>query len=164
MAARIIDPPGIGLINFLPGSTAHCRKGDCSVETISISIPTMYGDHHVVEVRRILLAIPGVSEVYASSAFQFAEVEFDPAVVGVEDINRVLEAAGYLGELEVPVETGAQATLLEGESIFMRHTEAYAQTRDTVSFAQQVPFSGRPLWPCPGMGILKNGEKEPSNA
>jgi hypothetical protein len=23
-----------------------------------------------------------------------------------------------------------------------------------VSFAQQVPYSGRPLWPCPGMGTL----------
>lgn len=134
------------------------------METTSFTIPTMYGDHHVVEVRRILLDIPGVNDVYASSAFQVVEVEFDPAALAAEDIRQVLEAAGYLGELEVPVETGARAANPEGKAVFMRHTEAYAQTRETVSFAQQVPFSGRALWPCPGMGTLVNGEKEPENA
>lgn len=134
------------------------------METTSFSIPTMYGDHHVVEVRRILLATPGVTDVYASSAFQVVEVEFDPAAVAVEDIRQVLEAAGYLGDLEVPVETGARSAMPEGKAVFMRHTEAYAQTRETVSFAQQVPFSGRSLWPCPGMGIVVNGQKEVNNA
>jgi copper chaperone CopZ len=124
----------------------------------------MYGDHHVVEVRRILLALPGVTGVYASSAFQVVEVEFDPAELAVEDVRQVLETAGYLGELEVAVETGARLADPEGQATFQRHTEAYAQTRDTVSFTQQVQFSGRPLWPCPGMGILKNGDKEPSHA
>ena len=134
------------------------------METTSFSIPTMYGDHHVVAVRKLLLDTPGVAGVYASSAFQFVEVEYDPAVVAVGEIRQVLESAGYLGELEVAVETGARAADPEGQVVYQRHTEAYAQTRDTVSFAQRVPFSGRPLWPCPGMGILENGEKEPSNA
>ena len=134
------------------------------METTSFRIPTMYGDHHVVEVRKTLLALPGVTSVYASSAFQIVEVEFDPAAIAVGDIRQTLETAGYLGELEVAVETGARFADPEGQAVYQRHTEAYAQTRDTVSFAQQVPFSGRPLWPCPGMGILENGEKEQTNA
>lgn len=27
--------------------------------------------------------------------------------------------------------------------------------KETVSFAQRVDYSGRPLWPCPGMGAVK---------
>ena len=44
----------------------------------------MYGDHHVVEVRRLLLEMPGVTDVYASSSFQVVEVAFD----GVQSSNR----------------------------------------------------------------------------
>ena len=49
------------------------------METFVLELPTMYGDHHVVEVRRLLLGLPGVEEVYASSGFQSVEVTYDPA-------------------------------------------------------------------------------------
>jgi copper chaperone CopZ len=47
--------------------------------SVTIDLPAMYADHHVVEVRRILFEIPGVKAVDASSAFQVVKVEYDPA-------------------------------------------------------------------------------------
>jgi len=49
------------------------------MEKFVINLPAMYGDHHVTEVRRILMGLPGVSSVFASSAFKSAEISFDPA-------------------------------------------------------------------------------------
>jgi copper chaperone CopZ len=120
----------------------------------------MYGDHHVLEVRKLLLALPGVGEVYASSAFQIVEVSYDPAVLSPEKIQEALETAGYLGDLELPRETGALAAHPDGQEPFLRHTEAHIYTRETVSFTQKLPETGRPLWPCPGIGVLTNGHKK----
>jgi copper chaperone CopZ len=113
--------------------------------------PALYGDHHVTEVRRMLLALPGVKDVYASSAFQLVQVEFDEAQVTHDVLLRTLDEAGYLGQIQVLAETGVAA---EGDSVF-RHTATYATVKKTVSFAQKVPYSGRPLWNCPGMGVIK---------
>ncbi len=127
------------------------------METLTLELPAMYGDHHVLEVRRLLLETPGVTDVYASSSFRAAEITFDPAQVDGVTIKARLEEAGYLGELDLPMESGEPVTgrgASEGVSYF-RHTAAHESVGNTVSFAQQVPFSGRPLWPCPGMGTLK---------
>ena len=124
------------------------------METLTIDLPAMFGDHHVVEVRRLLLEIPGVEDVYASSSFRVAEVTYDPKKVDEEAIKGVLDEAGYLGNLAVPAEAGAPATELERDEAFFRHTAAYEQTREVVGFAQNVNYGGRPLWPCPGMGVI----------
>ncbi len=58
------------------------------MEKYTLDLPTMYGDHHVLEVRRILLEIPGIQDVYASSAFRAVEVTYDPAEVISGDIHR----------------------------------------------------------------------------
>jgi copper chaperone CopZ len=121
----------------------------------SLELPTLYGDHHVVEVRRILLELPGVQEVYASSGFQFVEVTYDPAQVGETQIRARLEAAGYLYELAVPQEAGVSDYQEASHKAFQRHTAAYEGTKQTVSFAQKVSYSGRPLWPCPGFGVVE---------
>lgn len=121
----------------------------------SLELPTLYGDHHVVEVRRILLELPGVQEVYASSGFQFVEVTYDPAQVGETEIRARLEAAGYLNELAVPQEAGVSDYQEASHKAFQRHTAAYEGTKQTVSFAQKVSYSGRPLWPCPGFGVVE---------
>ncbi|MEJ2487558.1 MAG: hypothetical protein P8Y68_17690 [Anaerolineales bacterium] len=47
------------------------------MKTFQTEIPTMYGDHHVREVRRLLLKLPGIDEIYASSSFQFLQLEYD---------------------------------------------------------------------------------------
>jgi excisionase family DNA binding protein len=137
-------------------------RKEISMEKTSIEVPTMYGDHHVIEVRRILLEMPGVDDVNASSCFHVVEVDYEPDKVSVDDIKAKLDEAGYLGELAVPVETGIAVTQQEKQNgdAFFRHTAAYEQTKSVVSFAQTVSYSGRPLWPCPGVGVIKQAETE----
>ena len=124
--------------------------------TVTLDLPAMYGDHHVVEVRRILFAIPGVTDVYASSAFHAAEVTFDPAQTSAEAIEHALGEAGYLDDLLVPVESDVPVTQEPGKDVTVfRHTAAVHAAGNIVTFGHKVPYSGRPLWPCPGMGPLK---------
>lgn len=136
------------------------------MEKLTVDLPTLYGDHHVVEVRRILLEIPGVEDVYASSAFRVVEVTFDAAKVSPEMITTTLHDAGYSGELPMPVEMGTTAvegnggTQTNGNRKFFRHTAVYETTRNVVSFQQRVNYEGRPLWPCPGMGPLQTNKPE----
>ena len=124
------------------------------MEIKTFETPALYGDHHVSEVRRILLELTGVSEVYASSAFQVIEVKYDPAKIKAEQISACLEEAGYLGEMPMLIETGIGVEKKEGDNFF-RHTATYETIKGTVSFAQRVDYSGRPLWPCPGLGAVK---------
>ena len=124
------------------------------MEIKTFETPALYGDHHVSEVRRILLELKGVSEVYASSAFQVIEVKYDPALIKVEQISACLEKAGYLGEVPMLIETGIAVEKKEGDNLF-RHTAIYESVKGTVSFAQSVDFKKRPLWPCPGLGAVK---------
>ena len=121
---------------------------------ITLELPALYGDHHVTEVRRILLEIPGVQDVYASSGFQMAEVEVEDSVT--EDaLKTVLEKAGYLGELPVAEEIEVSPAEKGGKSALFRHSALYEQTREAVSFTQEVENPGKALWPCPGMGPIE---------
>ena len=122
------------------------------MEEISLELPAMYADHHVTEVRNLLLEMPGVTEVYASSGFQVVEVRYDAAQVQPDDISNKLEKAGYLGQLPLPVETGKAGDQANGDRPFFRRSVTYEQTGKSLGFAQNIPFAGRPLWPCPGMG------------
>ena len=124
------------------------------MEIKTFETPALYGDHHVSEVRRILLELTGVSEVYASSAFQIIEVKYDPVKITVEQITACLEEAGYLGQVPMLIETGIAVEKIGGDHFF-RHTAVYETVKETISFAQRVDSSGRPLWPCPGMGAVK---------
>ena len=137
------------------------------MEVLNLDLPAMYGDHHVTEVRRLLLEIPGVEDVYASSDFQMVEVNYDPSKVESEVITNKLEQAGYIGELPIVVERGALDQSKNGDKPFYRNTAAYEQTGNTVGFAQKVPNSSRPLWPCPGLGPISQGssidEVEPTD-
>ncbi len=130
-----------------------------TLQTVTIEMPAMYADHHVVEVRRILFNLPGVEDVYASSAFKIVEVSYDPAKISEEQITICLKEAGYLGELLVPVELESTPAGDNGKKPFFRHTAVYEQTRQAMSFGQVVIFSGRPLWPCPGMGVIRKMEE-----
>jgi copper chaperone CopZ len=127
------------------------------METKTFETPALYGDHHVSEVRRILSEMTGVRDVYASSAFQLIEVTFDPKKVKAEQIKARLEEAGYLGEMPMLAETGVAVERKEGDEFF-RHTAVYETVKGTVSFAQRVNYSGRPLWPCPGLGPIKQSD------
>jgi copper chaperone CopZ len=119
--------------------------------SVAIDVPLMYADHHVIEVRRILLEAPGVNAVDASSAFHVVKIEYDPDKASEDALKKILDEHGYLGELEVPVESGKPAIDSDGSAYF-RHSAAHESAGTAVSFGQEIATSGRPLWPCPGMG------------
>ena len=125
------------------------------METTTFELPAMYADHHVLEVRRILLETPGVEDVYASSAFHVVEVTFDPEKTDVGALVEALDKAGYAQELPVAMETGVPVTESNGNPVYFRHTAAYEQTSQVVGFEQAVETPTKPLWPCPGMGPIR---------
>lgn len=124
------------------------------MKKITFETPRLYGDHHVTEVRRILLEMPGVQEVYASSAFRVIEATFEPARVTTEQLRSRLEEAGYLGDMPFVSEPGVAQTRADGSGFF-RQAAYYETTKQTISFAQRVQPEGEALWPCPGLGVLK---------
>ena len=128
------------------------------METKTFEAPALYGDHHVLEVQRILKELPGVEDVYASSAFQTIEVMFDEKKITTDKIAAQLGEAGYLGEIPMLVETGEAAYGRDNGNSNFRHTAVYETVKQTVSFAQRVQYQGRPLWPCPGLGLVKMDE------
>lgn len=124
---------------------------------VTFDVPLMYGDHHVVEVRRLLTGLSGVHDIYASSGFHVVEIEYDETQVTPEQLETVLSDAGYMGELPVLAEIGAVATDEKKSNVYFRHTAAFTQTGTTIGFAQEVTV-GRPLWPCPGIGVQHSYE------
>lgn len=129
------------------------------METKTFETPALYGDHHVTEVRRMLLELEGVMDVYASSAFQTIEVTYDESQINDLKIAARLEEAGYLSEWTIPIERGTAAEQGDGQKPYFRHTATYETVKHTVSFAQRVSYQGRPLWHCPGIGVLKVDEE-----
>jgi copper chaperone CopZ len=72
-----------------------------------LSVPKMWADHHVLEVREVLIALRGVEDIYASSAWKQLIVSYDPDKLDEPTIAGALSEAGY----------GAGETLeLEGEA------------------------------------------------
>ena len=130
------------------------------MKTKTFETPALYGDHHVTEVRRILLGFEGVTDVYASSAFQTIEVTYDESKINDLEIAVKLDEAGYLGEWTIPVEMGEAAQQGDEKKPFFRHTTTYETIKHTVSFAQNVSYQGRPLWHCPGIGAVRMDEEE----
>jgi hypothetical protein len=101
--------------------------------------------------------LPGVEDIYASSAFRVVDVTYDTDKTTEDAIAQVLSSAGYLGEWLQPEEKGVAAeTVAERKNTFFRHTEVFETSRQVVSFTQNVSFSGRPLWNCPGLGVINN--------
>jgi copper chaperone CopZ len=110
------------------------------MDTLTLKLPTMYGDHHVVKVRQVVTALSGVAEVAASAALQQLTVTFDPAQTSAEAITSALRASGY-----APGEAPAGFTALAED---LRHVVAAAQ-------AEAVPerkYSPPPQFgACPGL-------------
>jgi hypothetical protein len=121
---------------------------------VVFATPALYGDHHVIEVRRILLEKPGILEVYASSCFHIVEASYDPLQITTEDISACLASAGYLDQLPVESEPGVYTPRQGDGTGSFRHTVKYEQAGRSVSFSQNVLQPPRPAWPCPGMGLL----------
>ncbi len=126
-------------------------------KTTTYNTPVLFGDHHVQEVRRLLFDLIGVEDVYASSAFRIVEVKFDDEKISEKQLTETLDNAGYLSDWSAPVESGRPATEETDRALtFFRHTEVFETSRQVVSFAQRINYSGRPLWNCPGFGVIKS--------
>lgn len=61
----------------------------------TITIPSLWADHHVLAVRGILGAVPGVSGIAASAAHRQVTVDFDPAATSADAIAKALASGGY---------------------------------------------------------------------
>jgi excisionase family DNA binding protein len=70
-------------------------KEEANMENVLFDVPSMYADHHVIAVRQALLALAGIKDVLASSAWKQVQVAFDPSTVSPDGISQALEQAGY---------------------------------------------------------------------
>ncbi|MEW5720835.1 MAG: heavy-metal-associated domain-containing protein [Chloroflexota bacterium] len=76
------------------------------MEQITLTIPALWADHHVTNVKRLLSPISGVENVFASSAFKQVMVEFDAQKTSQAALVKALTNAGYApGEEEVLAES-----------------------------------------------------------
>ena len=117
------------------------------MEKLVLTVPTLYGDHHTVAVRRILAAIAGVGDPLVSAATRQVALTFDPAKTNAAAIEKALADQGYDpagDDLAYPT----QSTFAEEAT---RHTASISGTGTSLAFAEITQVvQGRPLWPCPG--------------
>jgi copper chaperone CopZ len=117
-------------------------------ETFSLTISTLYGDHHTTAVRRILEGIQGVEDVWVSSASHQVSFAADASRTSKEAVVKALAEQGY----EPGVPEPAYAAGLAARST--RHTNLTLGTGGSLAFAEQTLVQGgRPLWPCPGFDV-----------
>ncbi|HTX69262.1 MAG TPA: heavy-metal-associated domain-containing protein [Thermoleophilia bacterium] len=65
------------------------------MEQVTVSIPSLWADHHVLAVRDILCSLSGVAAVDASALRHLATVSFDPTAIAPERLAESLVAGGY---------------------------------------------------------------------
>jgi len=72
----------------------------------TLDVPTLWADHHVLQVRDALVNLDGVNDVYASAAWKQVLVNYNNKKVKKADLEKALANAGYpVGKGEVPVLT-----------------------------------------------------------
>ena len=74
------------------------------MEKVTLDVPTLWADHHVLKVREALVSLEGVEDVYASSAWKQVLVAYDETKTNDTAIEKTLAEAGYpVGEGETPM-------------------------------------------------------------
>ena len=74
---------------------------------VTLDVPTLWADHHVLKVREALLGLDGVSDVVASSAWKQVLVTYNSKKTKKAEIEKALTDAGYpvgKGEMGVVVQ------------------------------------------------------------
>lgn len=71
--------------------------------SVTISLPTMFADHHVLKVRGVLSTLQGVGDVYASSAWHAVIVTYDDDKLDPPGIEKALVDAGYTPDAATPI-------------------------------------------------------------
>lgn len=125
------------------------------MDEMQIELPAMFGDHHVLAVRAILLEMAGVETVWASAAWRTVTVRYDPAKVTPAQIEARLAEEGYTQPAPVPV-------LNPEADAGPRYSSTLNETTKTMGFAQRIApvADARPLWPCPGMAPWRETETQ----
>lgn len=65
------------------------------MEQLTVQLPGMWADHHVLAVRNALSSLAGIEQIEASAARKFVRLSYDPAVVGADKVLQALQSAGY---------------------------------------------------------------------
>ncbi|NLF01493.1 MAG: hypothetical protein GX601_11005 [Anaerolineales bacterium] len=74
------------------------------MEKVVLDVPTLWADHHVLNVRDALVAVDGVEDVYASSAWRQVLVSYDPTKTERAALEKALADVGYpVGQGGTPV-------------------------------------------------------------
>lgn len=113
--------------------------------SLTLKIPTLYGDHHTLAVREILEKLEGIEDLLVRPSRHQITLKFDPAKVKPAQIEQALAAQGYEQGVPEPVYT---PSYVERST---RHSATYAGVGLQLSFAETTLVrDARPLWPCPG--------------
>jgi len=75
--------------------------------SVTLQAPTMFADHHVLQVRSSLLPLEGIEDVLASSAWQAVIVTYDPDKTQPQAIQQALIDAGYYPDASTPILAGS---------------------------------------------------------
>jgi len=79
-------------------------NGGGNVEKVTLDVPALWADHHVLKVRAALASLQGVEDVFASSAWKQILVRYDETKTNRTAIEQTLAQAGYPpGEGETPM-------------------------------------------------------------
>jgi copper chaperone CopZ len=65
------------------------------MEKVTFSVPSLWADHHVLNVRQALGQVTGVEDVVASALYKDVVIQYDPTVVKPEALAGKLAEAGY---------------------------------------------------------------------
>lgn len=128
------------------------------MKEVKFDFQMLFGDHHVLEIKRILSEVEGVKESFISSAYNFIKIEFDENATSEEALKTLFEDAGYTGDLGFEVEEFAVDPGNSNKKHF-RKSVLYGQTGMTQGFKQNVTKTSRANWPTPGMGKLEVGKE-----
>jgi copper chaperone CopZ len=94
------------------------------VKKLTLTIPAMYADHHVTNVKRLLAPIAGVEKVDASSALKELVLTIDESKTSEAALVKVLSDAGYVpGPEEVVARSPFATPDAAWERLGVRSTE-----------------------------------------
>jgi len=73
------------------------------MKELTLTIPGLFADHHVLRIRKAL-DIPGIEELYASSAWRQVWIRYDEDTLSEDAIEDMFHTLGYeLDEKEPPL-------------------------------------------------------------
>jgi copper chaperone CopZ len=76
------------------------------MEVLSIPVPGMWADHHVLAIRKLLSKIPGVGDVRASALERTVAITYDAAQTDPAALDAALADKGYTDTFETSDESG----------------------------------------------------------